>query len=183
MASGKVWALVFGGLLLTGCSSMSDIGLPSLGDEREEAAAPSASYTDIIVVADRPERTARELDRYTVFEDASCNNPSAQRDAFSAAVDRLKAKAGADGADMVRVLGTGSLRSRGMCSDDVFQLTGVAFIEAEAPTQTTTATSAPSTADSLTARLEELEALEDRGLISEEELEQLRSRVLDEAFE
>jgi len=62
----------------------------------------------------------------------------------------------------------------------MFQLTGVAFREENIPQGGMTG--GQSSTDSLTARLEELDALLERGLLSDSEYEQLRERVLNEAY-
>lgn len=187
MVSGKKsWAVAVGGLLLAGCATVEDIGLISAGQGGSDSADGSGAQADVEVIADSPGPAARRLDRYTVFEQASCNNTAEQAAAFDSAVNQLKQSAAADNANIVRVLGTGRLENRGMCNDGTFQLTGLAYSDtetAEQPAdQAANSVTTQTETDTVTARLEELEALRDRGLINDNEYEQLRSRVLDEAF-
>jgi len=183
----KLLLVATSGLFLSACGLM-----PSGSSEPASSAAPTSpsdtqaavdNYPGIEVITSSPERFSRQLGRYTVYERTSCNRDSERREAFAATLQKLQAKAADDGADTVRVLGTGALESRGLCNNDMFQLTGVAFREENIQQNQASggAGSGPQT-DSLTARLEELDSLQERGLISESEYQQLREQVLNDAY-
>mgnify|MGYP006914290817 CR=1 FL=1 len=133
MIARKLLLVATSGLFLSACGLM-----PSGSSEppsSAEATSPSDTqaavdnYPGIEVITSSPERFSRQLGRYTVYERTSCNRDSERREAFAATLQKLQAKAAEDGADTVRVLGTGALESRGLCNNDMFQLTGVAFRE------------------------------------------------------
>lgn len=171
-------------LTLTACGMMPGNNAANAEAEPpEEITAPAAetlSTPGLTVSTDDPETFSRQVGRYTTYARTDCNSDRERRAAFNETLEKLRANAVEDGADYLRVLGTGSLESRGLCHNDMFQLTGVAFREENIPQGGMTG--GQSSTDSLTARLEELDALLERGLLSDSEYEQLRERVLNEAY-
>ncbi|KAF0286008.1 hypothetical protein BA899_05480 [Spiribacter sp. SSL99] len=109
---------------------------------------------------------------------AQCNIQSSRRAAEKEARTVLMQRAKNNGADYIWVDGTGDISERGFCTNGFYRIIGEGFAEFESRGSENTA---PAT-DSLAGRLEELEALRDRGLINQNEYEQLRERVLDEAY-
>lgn len=178
-------------ILLVCASTLTACGMMPGGDSDPEAAGSTAPaepaepvssnrFPELTVGTSTPDTFSRQLGRYTTYARTDCNNDRDQRAAFVETLDKLKGNAVEDGADYLRVLGTGELESRGLCHNDMFQLTGVAFREETLP-QGGSAGGGSNT-DSLTSRLEELDTLRDRGLISDNEYQQLRERVLNEAY-
>ncbi len=185
MSTPKLLLVAIAGLFLTACGLMPNSG-STAADNTESAATSQAEpvgnrFPGVEVITSSPEQFSRQLGRYTVYERTSCNRESERREAFAATLEKLQAKAADDGADAVRVLGTGALESRGLCNNDMFQLTGVAFREENIQPNTATNSGANS-ADSLTTRLEELDSLRTRGLITDSEYQQLREQVLNDAY-
>lgn len=177
----KICIPIIAGVLLVGCSAVGGGSAAPQTRGVGDALQNEVTHAKIAVITDSPDQNAQRRGRYTVFERVNCTDPRQLEAAFSASVDKLRAEALADSADMLRVLGTGDLRSRGLCNDSRFQLTGVAFSES-AVVNGRESGGVFTQADSLTSRLEELEALRDRNLITSREYEQLRSRVLESAF-
>jgi len=155
---------------------------PSQGDGFIE----SVSTPELTISTRAPGNEFRRVDQFTRYARVNCNIAS-QRDAgLEIIVRKLRDEAAAGNADYLRIVGAGPLYNRGICDEHQLQLSGSAY-QRDMGGQTGTATgkaggtAAPAT-DSLSGRLEELEALRDRGLINQNEYEQLRERVLDEAY-
>lgn len=160
------------------------------------AVAPRGELTpaaeSVRVVAEKPQGNFEDLGRVTGYGGPGCDNPSTFEDSRRRAWISLRNKAAAEGATVVRVVGAGELESRGGCMRDQYQVTGIALrpgTETSAPEPASTAgdpapaapTAAPesrSTAD----QLSELIELRERGLISEQEYQNLRDQVLENAF-
>ncbi len=166
-------------LALSACSSLPDI-IPGSSESAAESAAPQ-SFEGLEVGIDPASSYSRQVGRYTAYARTNCALERDRREAFTLTLNKLKADAVSDGADYLRVLGTGPLNNRGLCSNDNFQLTGIAM-KREAIPQSNGASNGGSVTDSLTARLQELDALRERGLISDNEYQQLRERVLNDAY-
>jgi hypothetical protein len=155
----------------------------------------------IRLVAEKPAGRFEELDRITGYGGPGCGTQSGFDGSRERAFISLRNKAAVRGATHVRVLGTGDLESRGGCIQDQYQVTGIALraiaaapenLSPTAPqppsgespadadqTQPGTVEQQPrSTADKLTELIE----LRERGLISEQEYQQLRDQVLESRF-
>lgn len=143
----------------------------------------------------------------TGYAEGECDGPRAERSLVQARAD-LRQRAAARGAEHVRVLGVGPLANRGHCQDDAFRVTGVPYVQATdseaserqtaddqaAETETTTQdagtlpkpdrrpTSSAERSAGTADKLAELEELREKDLISEQEYQRLRERVLDDAF-
>ncbi len=173
-------------LTLTACGMMpgsNDAASTEPPAEPAEISAEAVSTAGLTVGTDDPESLSRQIGRYTTYARTDCNSDRARRAAFMETLEKLKANALDDGADYLRVLGTGGLETRGLCHNDMFQLTGVAFREEVFPQGMMMGNGgAQMTTDSLTSRLEELDALRERGLLTDGEYQQLRDRVLNEAY-
>ena len=178
-------------LALTACSVIPGID-NSAGDEPATEPTPTAgteftgmlSDASLIVSTEAPGNDYRTLGQFTRYSEVDCNIRSARAGAVEETARKLRDEAVARDADYLYILGTGDLYQRGMCDERMYQLTGKAFVE-RAPANTAaggSAAGAGSSADSLTARLEELDALLERGLINQSEYDQLREQVLDEAY-
>lgn len=137
-------------------------------------------------------RGSEQVGRYTENVRSTCASALAERAAFDRALAGLRERAAADGVSYLRVLGTGELEERGRCDEDFFRLSGIGYRdapEAAGPPArdggsggTGAVTAPPDRAGALTERLQELETLRERGLISAEEYRELRERVLDQAY-
>lgn len=170
-------------LTLTACGMMPGNSGNAATEPPEEVVQPAAETINtagLTVSVDDPETFSRQVGRYTTYARTDCNSDRERRAAFDETLEKLRTNAVEDGADYLRVLGTGALETRGLCHNDMFQLTGVAFREENIPQGM--AGGGQGSTDSLTARLEELDALLERGLISDSEHQQLRERVLNEAY-
>ncbi|AUB77906.1 SHOCT domain-containing protein [Spiribacter roseus] len=178
---------------LGACSMLPGISDGDPADAaRAEAEAPSAadgfisrvSTPELTVSTDAPGNEFRQVDQFTRYARVNCNIAS-QRDAgLETIVRKLRDEAAAGNADYLRIVGAGPFYNRGICDESQLQLSGTAYRRDTGGTSGQvggSAASAPAT-DSLAGRLEELEALRDRGLINQNEYEQLRERVLDEAY-
>ena len=165
--------------LVTGCStdldfSTADFGLGSLGSP----AATPTSASEVELGLEPPQFDARSTGRHRGITRANCNSTSSLEAAQKEALELLRRRAANNGADYVRLAGSGDLEDRGFCSEGFFRVDGEGFVELDLqPAQ-----AGENVADSLTARLEELDALLERGLINQSEYDQLREQVLDEAY-
>lgn len=188
-------------VVLTACSGLPD--MPSVGANRSGA---DPTNPDSVTIADRPPGSDyRSLGKVSGYARGNCKGPQATQQR-SEAVDNLRKRAAADGADYVRVNGSGTIADRGVCTtDDVYRITGTAYTKAN-KTETTNPDTAAQSADDSPAsktdnatrsapdnngdnlegntadKLKKLESLRRQGLITEAEYERLRERVLDEAF-
>lgn len=178
--------IVASSLTLTACGMMPGNDRDSAAEEpaaaMTESSASAVTTAGLTVGVDDPEAFSRQVGRYTTYARTDCNSNRERRAAFAETLAKLQDNASNDGADYLRVLGTGALETRGLCHNDMFQLTGVAFREENLP-QGNGGGSTTASTDSLTTRLEELDTLLERGLISDTEHAQLRDRVLNEAYE
>ncbi|PWG62032.1 SHOCT domain-containing protein [Sediminicurvatus halobius] len=177
-------------LLLGGCSLLGG------GSGDADGPVEATPLTELEVGAGAPPRGSEQLGRYTRTVNARCTSQNERNQAFEEALERLRRAASEDGATYLRVLGTGPLETRGFCDEDIFRLTGLGYrpglradsgggASSEPADDTSSSEGAGRTTtqrDSLTARLEEIEALRERGLITADEYEQLRERVLDQAY-
>ena len=174
-------------LLVTACStgSVLESGDGEVTDTAQDA--PELARED-------PGPGFERMGTKTGFADGNCQGPRADT-TRSSALDSLRERATASGADYVKVVGSGPMDERGMCANDVFRVSGVTYgraasseegaPEAEPDTGGASAggTTTPEGASESTAdKLEELENLREEGLISDDEYERLREQVLDEAF-
>ncbi|GEM_PF-1095716 len=184
-------------LSLGACSMLPGIGdgeSASPAEAEAEASAPSAgdefvssvSTPELTVSTQAPGNEFRQVDQFTRYARVNCNISSQRAAGLETIVRKLRDEAAAGNADYLRIVGAGPLYNRGICDEYQLQLSGTAY-QRGAGGQTgsgqvdSSAGTAPAT-DSLAGRLEELEALRDRGLINQNEYEQLRERVLDEAY-
>lgn len=142
--------------------------------------AESVDPSSVVVSTDLPELTAQQTGLYNSARAANCRTVPGRQAAFDAALNELRDKAAQDGADHLRINGIGPLEERGDCSMQVFRMNGTGY--AHLPDTPEAAASAASIEDSLTTRLEEIDALLDRGLINREEHDDLRQRILDQAY-
>ncbi len=167
-------------LLLTGCGANLDLSTANLGlgASGSPQAAPTAA-SEVVIGTEPPDFDARSTGRHRGIARANCNSNSSVEEARQEALELLRRRAANNGADYIRLTGSGSIDERGSCLDGFFRLDGVGFAEL---TTTRQADSGMSPADTLTARLEELDALLERGLINQSEYDQLRQQVLDEAY-
>lgn len=176
-------------LLLGGCSLLGG----GIGDAPRPADATPLSALE--VGTRTAPRGSEQLGRYTRTVDTRCTSQRERSQAFEEALAGLRREASEDGATYLRVLGTGPLETRGFCDDDTFRLSGLGYRPGLAAESAASAGGEPAAGtgsrgtvdrstprDSLTARLEEIEALRERGLITADEYEQLRERVLDQAY-
>lgn len=174
-------------LLVTACSTgpVLDSGDGEVTDTARDA--PELATED-------PGTGFERMGTKTGFADGNCQGPRADA-TRSSALDSLRERASASGADYVKVVGSGPMDERGMCANDVFRVSGVTYgraasseegaPEAEPDTGGASAarTATPEGASESTAdKLEELENLREEDLISDDEYERLREQVLDEAF-
>ncbi|RZU99033.1 SHOCT domain-containing protein [Spiribacter vilamensis] len=160
-------------LFLAGCSGMGS--LTSTDQADGEADRPPV---EVELATEPPEFNARSTGQHRGIAMAECNTGIGLADARQEARDVLKRRAASNGADYVRVQGSGDLEDRGFCRDGYYRVIGDGFARLSEPARAAT----PDTTDSLSSRLEELEGLRDRGLLNQNEYEQLRERVLDEAY-
>ena len=128
-----------------------------------------------------PQVGARQTGRHRGMARTDCNDDNDVQAAYSRALEDLRIKAANDGADCLRVLGSGPLDERGFCTDDYYRLNGVGFLVLNQNAGMTEGSNGNSV-DSLTGRLEELDSLRSRGLITDGEYEQLREQVLNDAY-
>lgn len=173
---------LFGSLVIlftvSGCSVI-------VGDQQSDP-APSLTASSVEepenngvkLGTEPPEFNARSTGNHRGIAQASCNINRSLDAARDEALSLLRKRAASNGADYVRVSGSGDLMDRGFCVDGYLRIDGEGFVELK-----NTGTSDRGQAvDSLSSRLEELEGLRDRGLLDQAEYEQLRERVLDEAY-
>ncbi|MBS3785722.1 MAG: hypothetical protein KGY57_02825 [Gammaproteobacteria bacterium] len=142
--------------------------------------APAVDPGSVVVSADLPELTAQQTGLYNSAREANCRTVPGRQAAFDTAINELRQKAAQDGADHLRINGIGPLEERGNCSMQVFRMNGTGYAHLRDTTEA--AAAAPSIEDSLTTRLEEIDTLLDRGLINRTEHEDLRQRILDQAY-
>lgn len=163
--------------------------LPGSGSD---GASQQAAAGGVRIGTEPAARGSEQVGRYTENVRTTCASALAEREAFDKALARLRERAGADGVSYLRVLGTGELEERGRCDEDFFRLSGIGYRDAPEAAGTPArdgdrggaeAVSAPQDrAGALTERLQELETLHERGLITAEEYRELRKRVLDQAY-
>lgn len=176
-------------LLLAGCSvSLPDLG----GGDTDRARGMFAATPDSDAAAERaenmalstevPEAGALETGRHRGIARTNCNSDDGLEAGYENALEDLRIKAANDGADYLRVRGSGPIESRGFCDEDYYRVDGVGYRTDVADGSDGNGGRQGSNADSLTSRLEELEALRERDLISEDEYERLRERVMDEPY-
>jgi len=134
--------------------------------------------TDVVLAETPPDFDARSTGMHRGIASARCNIQSSRKDAEQKAQTILMQRAEANGADYVWIDGAGDIADRGFCVNGFYRIVGEGFAKLESNSSENSA----SLTDSLAGRLEELEALRDRGLINQNEYEQLRERVLDEAY-
>lgn len=184
-------ALIVPSLLLAGCAgSGPDFGTNIGGvylfsaSPASEEAARRAEQMEIGV--ELPAGDAIDTGRRRGIASADCRRDEGRQAGYDEALQELTIKVANDGADYLQVLGNGPLESRGSCRDGYYRLSGRGFrtgdgesdprptmAETDKPAETT-----PAEPGSLTARLEEIETLRDRGLINRDEYEQLRQHIL-----
>ncbi|QGM21208.1 hypothetical protein GJ672_02245 [Spiribacter sp. 2438] len=181
-------ALIVPSLLLAGCAgSGPDLGTNIGGlylfsaSPASEEAARRAEQMEIGV--ELPAGDAIDTGRRRGIASADCRRDEGRQAGYEEALQELTIKVANDGADYLQVLGNGPLESRGSCRDGYYRLNGRGFRTADAGPATSADTGEPADAaapepGSLTARLEEIEALRDRGLINRDEYEQLRQHIL-----
>lgn len=174
--------------LLAGCGiSMPELG--SLGGDGSRgifAAQPDSSAAatraeNMEISTEVPEVGARETGQRRGIARANCASDDGLETGYENALEDLRIKVANDGADYLRVRGSGDIESRGFCDENYYRIDGVGFRTDVANARSTDGNTA-SGADSLTARLEELEALRERDLITEEEYDRLRERVMNEPY-
>ena len=177
-------------LALSACGMIPGNPVTAVEESAEAAADEGTAVTEslstpsLIVSTESPGNDYLSLGQFTRYSRADCDIPSGRHGAVEETVRKLRDEAVARDADYLYILGTGDLFERGMCSERMFQLTGKAFVERMPASSGNGAGggSAGASTDSLTARLEELDALLERGLINQSEYDQLRQQVLDEAY-
>lgn len=165
-------------ITIAGCTTVSDVVLPEA--ETDSSTNPDSSTTEqgVELGTEPPTFNARSTGSHRGIAKAECNIDQDLETARREAEQLLRRRAAAAGADYVHVSGSGPLDARGFCVDGYLRIDGEGFAR-QAPVKRDTA---DNTADSLSGRLEELEALRERGLLNQNEYEQLRERVLDEAY-
>ncbi len=189
----RTWlALTASSLLLAGCAGgLPD--LPDLGGNDESSGSSRGMFAVTPDSADAAERAetmtlstevpdvgARNTGQRRGIARADCRSDDGLRAGYAGALEDLRIKAANDGADYLQVLGSGPLESRGFCDEDYYRIDGRGY-------RTDNIASGGSSgggnnADSLTGRLEELQALRDRDLITEQEYQELRERVLTDPY-
>ncbi len=186
----KALPILAASLALSACGMMPG----NTGNEVEAAAEATAeagtafteslSSPSLIVSTEAPGNDYVSLGQFTRYSRADCDIPSGRHSAVEETVRKLRDEAVKRDADYLYILGTGDVFDRGMCDERMFQLTGKAFAERTPTSGGNAATDGGmgGTTDSLTSRLEELDALLERGLINQSEYDQLREQVLDEAY-
>mgnify|MGYP000686228425 CR=1 FL=1 len=179
-------------LALTACGMMPGNTDTSAEAPAESPAQAGSVFTETLstpaltVSTEPPGNDYYTLGQFTRYSRADCGIGMGRDAAVQEATRKLRDEAVSRDADYLYILGTGDLYERGMCDERMFQLTGKAFVKrAPAPAAGDNGgmgASAGGATDSLTARLEELDALLERGLINQSEYDQLREQVLDEAY-
>jgi len=165
-------------ITIAGCSTVSDVALPGAGADSTTSTDSSDTASAVDLGTDPPAFNARSTGSHRGIAKAECNIDRDLKAARREAERVLKTRAAAAGADYVHVSGSGPLDARGFCVDGYLRIDGEGFAR-QAPVEQD---AADDTADSLSGRLEELEALRERGLLNQNEYQQLRERVLDEAY-
>ncbi|AGY91488.1 hypothetical protein SPICUR_02370 [Spiribacter curvatus] len=177
-------------LSLTACGMIpgntdSDTATSSDSSEPVSGFIDTLSTPALTVGTSAPDSGYRKVDQLTRYAQVNCNIASERDAGVEEIATRLRDEAADTDADYLRILGTGSLYSRGICDERQLQMTGATYRRYQASGDTAAPAddtgSAPTT-DSLSSRLEELDGLRDRGLLDQAEYEQLRERVLDEAY-
>jgi hypothetical protein len=173
--------------------------IPGMSSSQAERTAVDPDTVQL--TTEHPGTGYRRMSQMTGYAEGECQGPRAERSLSQARSD-LRERAAASGADYVRVLGVGPLANRGGCQDDTYRVSGVPYVktddtpssdggpsdDADTSSEAASSSSTPEkrsepAADSSTAdKLAEIEALREKGLISEQEYQRLRERVLDEAF-
>jgi len=179
-------AMLVLGPFVTACSTVPDAG--SSDTQAHDPAAQAVRLT-----TEKPGNGYQRVARINAYYEAGCQDPRADEHKTEAFAN-LRQQAASNGADYVEVVGSGPLEERGVCADDLFRVTGVAYrsphaTEAAAASQSQmpadSSTASPSPIDdaaSTEAKLHELERLHEEALISDAEYGRLRQRVLEEAF-
>ena len=191
MAARNWLTLTAAALVLAGCASV----LPERGDEQDDSRLLFATRPDSPEAAERaenmtigtelPEGNAIDTGRARGVGRGDCRTPSGLEEGYDNALRDLRIKVANDGADYLQILGRGPIGERGMCDEGYYRIDGRGFRTqgfADSTTAGSASGNAGRSADSLTSRLEELEALRERGLITEQEYEQLRERVLSDPY-
>ena len=191
MAIPKTLPVLAACLGLGACSMLpgntdGDAAAPTDRGESTPAFIETLGTPALTVGLDAPGGEFRKVDQFTRYARVNCNISSKREAGVETIVERLRDQAAAADADYLRVLGTGPLYNRGICNERQLQLSGAIYRRDQMPAGTAATGSggsaAPAATDSLSSRLEELEGLRDRGLLNQNEYEQLRERVLDEAY-
>lgn len=166
-------------LALTACGG-SVPTLEFLGSGSNIVGARAVDPASVEISTELPELTAQQTSLYNSARTANCRTAAGRQAAFDAAIQELREKAARDGADHLRINGLGPLEERGNCDMNVFRMNATGYIHLSDTPEA--AASAPSTEDSLTTRLNEIDVLLDRGLINRDEYRDLRQRILDQAY-
>lgn len=186
--SSRVWlACVMAGLVV-GCST--NLSNKGSGSAEPSTALFAASPTSAAAAerlekmesgTDVPAVNALETGRHRGIAKANCGSEDGLVAGYGDALKELRIKAANGGADYLRIRGTGPIESRGFCDEGYYRLDGTGYrIAAQANSGDKPAS--VTNADTLTERLEELEVLRERGLITNDEYVQLRQRVISEAY-